>query len=1209
VGAASLVITDSVANTTVAFNGDLTLTTGMTVSVGNAYNVAINGTTNTIAGATTFANTGTLALGNGSDTINFTGGVVATAPSAVTLGGTLTTVNNGASVSIGATAKTLTLVGSESAINTATSGAGGNITIGGAIQGSSAGDQSLSLSSKSGTISLSGVIGSSTKLGTLTLGNASQSGTITVDGTIVANNLVVGANAGSNAFNVALNNLASAAGTTTISGTATFYNTGLIGFGDNYNDIFNFLGGVTANSSSGISVNASQLNSTSAALSLNSAITFENSITLSPSTGRITLGAATVNPGATLTLGSGAATPITLSSVSGTSGVKSNVTINTTDAVTISGSISTNIGTFTIQNSGGITFSGSVGTSSDRITSFVITDGTGTIEFANNLYAGAMSNLGGSNEIKFYGSNTDVTSAVTLSTTGAVYYGDSTSDVLTFARGITHNTGDNILLGTFTAANPSTCVVGTSCSFNLGGTTTFLSSNSVFDFGTSPITLNNVLLGNGVTLYLGGGSSGSITVASITGTSGGSASNVVINTTGAVNVTGGIATDIGTLTITSAGDTTFGGAVTVATVVITNSTGTVSFNNVLTANTLTTNSNAYNLAINANGSTITNAVTFSNTGTVSLGVTGGAQTYVGGITATAPSSTILKGNINSTNTSLTFGSITLAADTVLTSNATSTDGDITVGAITGSSHSLTLSTGAGVSGADVSGTSFSGTGSLNLENIGGTASFTGAISVPNLSIANSVNNVSLTGSGGTISNLVTFHNPGTLTLGASGNTQTYSAGIAATAPSSISTAGTLIFGGNTTLGDLNSSINLSAATTLSASSGATVTVNGEVQSTNTNLTITGSGNSLISSVIALGTGSLTKNGAGDLTLSGANTYTGGTTVSAGTLYLGASDVLANSGGLTVNGGTFALGSYSDTVGSVTIGNSGGSISGSTGVLTGSAYTFNNSNTVTISAILAGAANLEQAGSGTTILTGSNLYSGSTTLTAGSLSISTDNQLGAAPSSPTTGSIIFNGGTLSSSATFTLNANRGIAMAGNGVIDIDSDKTLTYNGIIAGSGDFTKNGSGTLVLGGNSTLTGTTRNSSGTLQIGNGGVSGSLGSGAVINSAILAYSRSDDVVLSGDLSGTGSIAQSGSGTLYLTGTNTYSGNTYINSGTLSLGNGGSTGSFGSGAITNNGILVINRNNSISIANVISGTGSINKIGDNTLTIRCDRYFVR
>uniref|UniRef100_B1XUG8 Uncharacterized protein n=1 Tax=Polynucleobacter necessarius subsp. necessarius (strain STIR1) TaxID=452638 RepID=B1XUG8_POLNS len=106
----------------------------------------------------------------------------------------------------------------------------------------------------------------------------------------------------------------------------------------------------------------------------------------------------------------------------------------------------------------------------------------------------------------------------------------------------------------------------------------------------------------------------------------------------------------------------------------------------------------------------------------------------------------------------------MGANASLNSNASTNAGDITLGAITGSSYSLTLSTGVGTSEADVTGTSFSGTGSLNLQNIGGTASFTGDITAADFIIANTVNNVSLSGTGGTVTNAVTFNNTGSLTI-------------------------------------------------------------------------------------------------------------------------------------------------------------------------------------------------------------------------------------------------------------------------------------------------------------------------------------------------------------------------------------------------------------------------------------------------------------
>ena len=83
-------------------------------------------------------------------------------------------------------------------------------------------------------------------------------------------------------------------------------------------------------------------------------------------------------------------------------------------------------------------------------------------------------------------------------------------------------------------------------------------------------------------------------------------------------------------------------------------------------------------------------------------------------------------------------------------------------------------------------------------------------------------------------------------------------------------------------------------------------------------------------------------------------------------------------------------------------------------------------------------------------------------------------------------------------------------------------------------------------------------STGTLQIGSGGTTGSLATGsAITNNATLAFNRSNPVTEGTDfasvIGGSGGVTQAGSGTLILSGANTYAGKTRINNGTLSVNN--------------------------------------------------------
>ena len=196
--------------------------------------------------------------------------------------------------------------------------------------------------------------------------------------------------------------------------------------------------------------------------------------------------------------------------------------------------------------------------------------------------------------------------------------------------------------------------------------------------------------------------------------------------------------------------------------------------------------------------------------------------------------------------------------------------------------------------------------------------------------------------------------------------------------------------------------------------------------------------------------------------------------------------------------------------------------------------------------MSGAGSLTQAGSGTTTLTGTNTYTGGTTISAGTLQIGNGGS---------TGSIVGD-------------------VTNNGMLAFNRVDAVTFGGVISGTGSLTQLGAGITTLTGANTYSGGTTISAGTLEIGDGGTSGTLGTGVVTNNAALRFNRSDLLTVANSISGTGSVTQFGSGTTILTGTNTYTGGTTINSGTLQIGNGGTAGSI-VGDVANNGVLAFNR----------------------------------
>lgn len=175
---------------------------------------------------------------------------------------------------------------------------------------------------------------------------------------------------------------------------------------------------------------------------------------------------------------------------------------------------------------------------------------------------------------------------------------------------------------------------------------------------------------------------------------------------------------------------------------------------------------------------------------------------------------------------------------------------------------------------------------------------------------------------------------------------------------------------------------------------------------------------------------------------------------------------------------------------------------------------------------------------------------------------------------------------------------------------NASDTFTFTGIMRNGAAansvlaYNKSGAYTQVLTGINLYTGTTTISSGTLQLGNGGVNGSLSpSSTIVNDATLVFNRSTSVVqgtdFSANLSGAGVVVQAGSGTLNLNAANAFNGGMIVAAGKLAANN--STGSAtGSGPV--NVLSGATLSGTGSIAGALSVTGTVapgNSIG--TLTI--------
>ncbi len=262
--------------------------------------------------------------------------------------------------------------------------------------------------------------------------------------------------------------------------------------------------------------------------------------------------------------------------------------------------------------------------------------------------------------------------------------------------------------------------------------------------------------------------------------------------------------------------------------------------------------------------------------------------------------------------------------------------------------------------------------------------------------------------------------------------------------------------------------------------------------------------------------------AGTTTFTGTNTYTGATVIDGGTATANANNAFSAASATSVAaGGTLDLGGFNQTLlslsGAGVVRNDGSTLATLTIANDGSPSDFTG-------VIMDGASQTGLAvSSGTQMLEGANTYTGGTTVADGAALI-----VGGGGAS---GSIVGN-------------------VANDGILAFDRSDIFTFNGVVSGSGALYQLGAGTTVLAADQTYTGGTNILGGTLQLGNGGTSGSV-VGDITDNATLAFDRSDTYTYANVVSGTGALNQLGSGTLVLSGANTYSGATTVAAGTLTV----------------------------------------------------------